>query len=153
MVGYKHQDSERDQWVQRLCTDLRSKFGVDAKLDDFEVDYGQSFSDYMKSEIDRECDALLFVITPASVAAVDQEKSGGFILKCNWRMRGEFAIRASTSLASTAKVLTRHRSYVITATSILEMMVCMAPRFVNWPYLCGGSGASRLYGTYSHEID
>lgn len=77
MIGYKHQDSERDQWVQRLCTDLRSKFGVDAKLDAFEVDYGQSFSDYMTSEIDRECDALLFVITPASVAAVDQEKSGG----------------------------------------------------------------------------
>ncbi len=77
MICYKHQDSERDQWVQRLCTDLRSKFGVDAKLDDFEVDYGQSFSDYMTSEIDRECDALLFVITSASVAAVDEKKAGG----------------------------------------------------------------------------
>lgn len=77
MIAYKHQDRPRDQWVRQLCADLRSKFGIDAKLDDFEVDYGQSFSDYMTSEIDRECDVLLFVITPASVEAVDHDKSGG----------------------------------------------------------------------------
>lgn len=77
MIAYKRQDSERDQWVSKFYTDLRSKYGIDAKIDEFEVDYGQSFSDYMTSEIDRECDALLFIITPASVASVDQEKSGG----------------------------------------------------------------------------
>ena len=77
MIAYKHQNQLRDQWVRQLCAHLRSKFGIDARLDDFEVDYGQSFSDYMTLEIDRECDALLFVITPASVAAVDHEKTGG----------------------------------------------------------------------------
>ena len=63
IVSYKHQDSVRDGWVRKLCTDLRQAFGVDARLDDFEVDYGKSFSDYMTSEIDRDSDALLFVIT------------------------------------------------------------------------------------------
>ena len=53
--AYKHQEQLRNLWVRQLCGDLRSRYGVDAKLDDFEVDYGQSFSDYMTSEIDREC--------------------------------------------------------------------------------------------------
>jgi hypothetical protein len=76
ILSYKHQDAERDGWVRKLCTDLRETFGIDARLDDFEVEYGESFSDYMTAEIDRDSDALLFVITPKSVAAVDHGQSG-----------------------------------------------------------------------------
>jgi hypothetical protein len=75
LISYK-QDPTRDGWVRKLCRDLRESWGVDVRLDEFEVDYGRSFSDYMTSEIDRDSDALLFVITPASVAAVDDRRSG-----------------------------------------------------------------------------
>lgn len=76
-VSYKFQDATRNEWVHQFCCDLRTKYGIDALLDTFEVDYGESFSDYMTSRIDRDCDAMLFVITPAAVDAVDQAQVGG----------------------------------------------------------------------------
>ena len=63
IISYKHQDPIRDGWVRKLFTDLRERYGIDVRLDEFEVNYGQSFSDYMTSEIDRDSDASLFVIT------------------------------------------------------------------------------------------
>lgn len=76
-ISYKSQDDSRNEWVERFCCDLRIKHGVDALLDTFEVDYGASFGDYMTSKIDRDCEAMLFVITPAAVEAVDQARAGG----------------------------------------------------------------------------
>jgi len=76
IISYKHQDAIRDGWVRKMVTDLRERWGIDVRLDEFEVNYGESFSDYMTSEIDRDSDALLFVITPAAVAAVDKQRSG-----------------------------------------------------------------------------
>ncbi len=76
-ISYKWQDEEHNVWVERLYKDLRAKYGVDAQLDRYEVDFGESFGDYMTSRIDRECDAMLFVITPAAVQAVDKSLSGG----------------------------------------------------------------------------
>ncbi|MGZ9271523.1 MAG: hypothetical protein ACXW6T_20555, partial [Candidatus Binatia bacterium] len=37
MVAYKHQDQLRNLWVRQLRGNLQSRYGVDAKLDDFEV--------------------------------------------------------------------------------------------------------------------
>ncbi|MCK5329658.1 MAG: SUMF1/EgtB/PvdO family nonheme iron enzyme, partial [Candidatus Latescibacteria bacterium] len=76
-ISYKWQDEEHNAWVDRLYTDLRTKYRVDAQLDKYEVDFGESFSDYMTGRIDRECEAMLFVITPAAVQAVDKSLSGG----------------------------------------------------------------------------
>jgi hypothetical protein len=76
MISYKHQDRTRDGWVRKLCTDLREQYGIDVRLDEFEVDYGESLSAYMTSEINLESDAMLFVITPAAVVAVDKQRSG-----------------------------------------------------------------------------
>jgi hypothetical protein len=76
MISYKHQDPTRDGWVRKLYTDLRKHWGVDVRLDEFDVNYGESLSAYMTSEIDRDSDALLFVITPAAVTAVDELRSG-----------------------------------------------------------------------------
>ena len=76
-ISYKWQDKERNAWVERLYNDLRTKHGIDAQLDKYEVDFGESFSVYMTSRIDRECEAMLFVITPAAVQAVDVSHSGG----------------------------------------------------------------------------
>jgi len=76
-ISYKWQDEERNEWVRRFCDDLRTRYGVDARLDVYEVQYGESFSDYMTSRIDRDCGVMLLVITPAAVEAVDQSKTGG----------------------------------------------------------------------------
>ena len=76
-ISYKWQDLGRNTWVQRLYNDLRVQQGIDAQLDVYEVDFGESFSDYMTSRIDRDCDAMLFIITPAAVQSVDSSHSGG----------------------------------------------------------------------------
>lgn len=95
-ISYKWQDAARNQWVETLCNDLRERYGVDAKLDQYEVDLGESFSDYMTRQIDRECTAMLFIITPAAVLAVDESKSGAINFEMQLanarRMRGGFRI-------------------------------------------------------------
>lgn len=68
-ISYKWQDEIRNKWVERLYTDLRSR-GIDAILDKFEVAPGQSFSDYMTKSISGS-DHVLFIVTPASVEAVE----------------------------------------------------------------------------------
>jgi hypothetical protein len=68
-ISYKHQNKERNQWVENLYKDLRSA-GIDAKLDTYEVAPGESFSDYMTHEI-RQCDYVLFIVTPKAVKAVE----------------------------------------------------------------------------------
>ena len=76
-ISYKWQDDERNVWVEQFYTDLRAKYGIDAQLDNYEVDLGESFTDYMTHRIGRECDAMLFIITPEAVRAIDESKSGG----------------------------------------------------------------------------
>lgn len=76
-LSYKWQDHKHNAWVEKLCSDLRSKYRIDVQLDKFEVDLGESFSDYMTSRIARDSDAMLFVITPAAVEAVDYTHLGG----------------------------------------------------------------------------
>ncbi len=71
-ISYKHQDVKRNQWVEKLYRDLRN-VGIDAKLDKYEVGPGGSFSNYMARGI-RECDFVLFIITPKAVKAVESGK-------------------------------------------------------------------------------
>ena len=59
-------------WVDELYRDLR-EIGIDAKLYNYEVAIGESFSDYMARGI-RECDYFLFIITPEAVKAVESGK-------------------------------------------------------------------------------
>jgi diguanylate cyclase (GGDEF)-like protein len=68
-ISYKWEDEKRNKWVEKLYRDLRS-FGINAKLDKYEVAPGESFSDYMTREI-RECDFVLFIVTPKAVEAVE----------------------------------------------------------------------------------
>ena len=68
-ISYKQEDDKRNKWVEKLYKDLRSA-GIDAKLDKYEVAPGESFSDYMTREI-RECDFVLFIVTPKAVEAVE----------------------------------------------------------------------------------
>ncbi len=71
-ISYKWQDHARNSWVEQLYRDLR-RHGIDAKLDRYEVRPGESLSNYMTRGIG-EADYVLFVVTPASVAAVESGK-------------------------------------------------------------------------------
>lgn len=68
-ISYKFQDTSRNTWVDQLYRDLR-EVGIDAKLYNYEIELGESFSEYMTRGI-RECDYLLFVITPEAVKAIE----------------------------------------------------------------------------------
>jgi tetratricopeptide (TPR) repeat protein len=71
-ISYKFQDAARNEWVDKFYKDLRD-IGIDAKLYNYEVAIGESFSDYMARGI-RECDYFLFIITPEAVKAVESGK-------------------------------------------------------------------------------
>lgn len=72
-ISYKWEDDEHNDWVMKLAVELRSA-GIEALLDRWEVRLGDSFTDYMTSKI-TEADVILFIMTTASVAAI--EASGG----------------------------------------------------------------------------
>ncbi len=78
-LSYKWEDESPNQWVRHLATDLRHA-SIDAKLDIWEVRYGDSFPDYMTSKI-QDADAVLFIMTPASVAAVEAPQGQGGAVK------------------------------------------------------------------------
>jgi len=76
-ISYKWENDIRNQWVHRFYNDLRTKKGVDAKIDQFEVGPGDSFIGYMTREI-HSCDYFLFIVTPSSVKAVEESRGGIF---------------------------------------------------------------------------
>jgi hypothetical protein len=78
-VSYKWEDKAHKDWVQQFTADLRSH-GIDALLDEWEVRYGDSFTDYMTSAINNS-DVVLFIMTPMSVDAAEAPSGKGGALK------------------------------------------------------------------------
>ena len=78
-ISYKWESDDHNNWVAKLAGDLRNA-GIDACLDQWEVRYGDSFTDYMTSKIS-EADAMLFIMTSASVAAVEARSGKGGAVK------------------------------------------------------------------------
>jgi|GEM_PF-2905267 len=76
-ISYKWEDAAHNQWVEMFATDLRTA-GLDAKLDQWEVRLGDSFTDYMTSKI-AEADVVLFIMTTRSVEAVEAPTAGGAV--------------------------------------------------------------------------
>ncbi len=75
-VSYKWEDDTHNNWVMKLAVDLRTA-GIEAILDRWDVRLGDSFTDYMTSKIN-EADVVLFIMTTASVAAVEaKDQTGG----------------------------------------------------------------------------
>lgn len=74
-ISYKWEDASQNAWVEKFATDLR-KAGIESHLDQWEVRYGDSFIEYMTSMIGK-ADVVLFIITTASVAAVESSKEVG----------------------------------------------------------------------------
>jgi hypothetical protein len=87
-VSYRWESGEHVGWVRRLAADLRAH-GVNAILDQWEVRYGDSFTDYMQRRI-YEADIILFVITPEAVEAAEAAAGEGGALKFGsfWDLRG-----------------------------------------------------------------
>lgn len=78
-ISYKWESDDHNDWVMKFAVDLRSA-GIDALLDRWEVRYGDSFTDYMASKIS-ESDVMLFIMTTASVASVEESAGKGGAVK------------------------------------------------------------------------
>ncbi len=74
-ISYKWEGREVEKWVERFAHDLRRN-GIDAYLDKWEVDYGDSFIKYMTRNIPM-ADIFFFVMTPDSIASVEAEEGEG----------------------------------------------------------------------------
>lgn len=78
-ISYKWEGEAHNRWVEQFAADLRGA-GIDALLDRWEVGLGASFTEYMTSKIS-EADVVLFVITTASVKAVEATGPKGGAIK------------------------------------------------------------------------
>lgn len=83
-ISYKHESQEHNNWVKRLATDLRDN-GINALLDEWEIDLGESVSEYMASKVS-SAKAMLFIITNASLAAVEADKNTRNALKFEFQI-------------------------------------------------------------------
>lgn len=83
-ISYKWEDESHNEWVKKFATDLKNA-GIEAILDRWEVGFGDSFTDYMTSKISA-ADVILFIITTASVAAVEAPKGQGGAVKFEMQM-------------------------------------------------------------------
>lgn len=83
-ISYKWEDDAHNKWVEKFATDLRTA-GIDAKLDKWEVRFGDSFTDYMTSKI-AEADVVLFIMSSRSVAAAEAPRGEGGAVKFEMQM-------------------------------------------------------------------
>ena len=83
-VSYKWESEAHVAWVRKLATDLR-EMGVETVLDQWDVQYGQSFTTFMQRGIN-EADVILFVISPNAVAAAEAKDGGGGALQFEVQM-------------------------------------------------------------------
>jgi DNA-binding response OmpR family regulator len=78
-ISYKWESDAHGDWVIKLAVGLRSA-GIEVFLDRWEVRLGDSFTEYMTSKIS-EADVVLFVMTTASVEAVEAGSGKGGAVK------------------------------------------------------------------------
>lgn len=72
-VSYAHETPEHKNWVKSLAINLRSG-GIDALLDEWQVDLGEDFTLFMDKI--RECDRVLLICTPAYARKSDEGEGG-----------------------------------------------------------------------------
>ncbi|HEX5727502.1 MAG TPA: toll/interleukin-1 receptor domain-containing protein [Longimicrobiaceae bacterium] len=88
-ISYKWETEEHNAWVKSFAEDLQGH-GIEPHLDRWEVRPGDSLTDYMASRISR-ADAFLFVMTSASVAAVEAEGNSALKFELQLAMARERA--------------------------------------------------------------
>ena len=83
-ISYRHESEEHREWVRKLAEDLRQN-GINALLDQWELHLGDSIGDFGSSAIFR-AKAMLFVITPASVTAVEADERTRSVVKFEFQL-------------------------------------------------------------------
>jgi len=95
-VSYKWESGEHVAWVRKLAADLRAR-GIEAVLDQWEVRFGESFTDYMQRHI-ATADVILFVITPGAVESAEAPAGKGGALKFEVQMMNARRIDEGTRI-------------------------------------------------------
>jgi hypothetical protein len=83
-ISYRHESEEHREWVRKLAEDLRRN-GINALLDQWELHLGDSIGDFGATAIFRSR-AMLFLITPASVAAVEADERSRSVVKFEFQL-------------------------------------------------------------------
>jgi hypothetical protein len=78
-ISYKWESDDHNNWVMKFAVDLR-KAGLNVSLDQWGVRFGDSFTEYMTSKI-KKADIVLFIMTTASVTAVEAGETKGGAVK------------------------------------------------------------------------
>lgn len=95
-ISYKWESESHLEWVRTLASDLRQR-GVDAKLDQWEVRPGDSFTEYMQRNVSA-ADVILFVITEEAVRAAEAPEGQGGALKFEVQMMNARRIAEGTRI-------------------------------------------------------
>lgn len=74
-VSYTHESPSHKEWVASLCHALRTKGGVDARLDQWHLHLGQDVLHFVESEI-RTSKRVLLVCTPTYARKADEGQGG-----------------------------------------------------------------------------
>ena len=62
-ISYSWDDKEHEEWVLKLASDLRSKYGIDATLDKWEIGFGKLLPNFMEHAI-TDSERVICVMTP-----------------------------------------------------------------------------------------
>lgn len=77
-ISYSWDNPEHQKWVLKLATDLRSKYGIDVILDQFELSAGKDLTYFMERSIEVS-DKVLIILTPNyKLKAENREKGVGY---------------------------------------------------------------------------
>jgi hypothetical protein len=109
-LSYKWESDTHNAWVRKFAADLRAH-GIEAILDQFEVAYGESLTDYMQRHIN-DADVILFVITPGAVAAAEAPKGEGGALKFEVQMMNARRIAEGTRIVGIFRSGNRPPNYL-----------------------------------------
>lgn len=109
-ISYKWDSGAHVAWVRTLAADLRGR-GIEAILDQWEVQLGDSFTDYMQKHI-AESDVILFVITPSAVAAAEAPIGQGGALKFEVQMMNARRIAEGTRIIGIYRAGDRPPNYL-----------------------------------------
>jgi hypothetical protein len=74
-ISYSNDSAEHVAWVEKLAGDLRSK-GIDARLDRWELRFGQDTTAFMQKQIS-ESDRVLLICSDNYVKRADEGTAGG----------------------------------------------------------------------------
>src|SRR5215831_16790063 len=83
-LSYRHESDEHRLWVKNFAQNLRHN-GINALLDEWEINLGDSIADFASSAIFR-VQAMLFLITEASVAAVESDEKSRSVVKFEFQI-------------------------------------------------------------------